>query len=221
MVSDTHQDGLNSNLNKSINRKNQVFGNFAFNSVRSDTPTLLGFSDRLNSLGLTTKANWRHFFTNRFYGTFAYQFSRQTTTLLTPNFANKENISGEAVIAGNNQQPQNWGPPNLNFVSITPLTDGNQSVNKAQTGALSADMVWNRGRHNVSFGGDFKRQQFNIISQTNPRGTAFREHGRHAAGNVTLPQVPARDSTTPVRSLSETPTSICELRLSTATCRTI
>ncbi len=170
LVSDTHQDSLNSNLNKGINRHNQVFGNFAFNSVRSDTPTLLGFTDRLNQLGLTSRANWRHFFTNRFYGTFAYQFSRQATTL-TPNFANKENISGDAGIAGNNQQPQNWGPPNLNFVSITPLTDGNQSVNKAQTSALSADMFWNRGRHNVSFGGDFKRQQFNVISQTNPRGT--------------------------------------------------
>jgi hypothetical protein len=170
LVSDTHQDSLNSNLNKSINRKNQVFGNFAFSSTRSDTPTLLGFTDHLNQLGLTSKANWRHFFTNRFYGTFAYQFSRQATTL-TPNFANKENISGDAGITGNNQQPQNWGPPNLNFVSITPLTDGNQAVNKMQTGALSADMFWNRGRHNVSFGGDFKRQQFNIISQTNPRGT--------------------------------------------------
>ena len=180
LVSDTHQDGLNSNLNKSINRKNQVFGNFAFNSVRSDTPTLLGFTDRMDQLGLTTKANWRHFFTNRFYGTFAYQFSRQATTV-TPNFANKENISGDAGILGNDQQPQNWGPPNLNFVSITPLTDGNQSVNRNQTSAVSADMFWNRGRHNVSFGGDFKRQQFNVISQPNPRGS-FSFTGA-AAGN--------------------------------------
>ncbi len=180
LVSDTHQDSLNSNLNKSINRKNQIFGNFAFQSTRSDTPTLLGFTDRLDQLGLTSKANWRHFFTNRFYGTFAYQFSRQSTTL-TPNFANKENISGNAGITGNNQEPQNWGPPNLNFVSITPLTDGNQAVNKMQTGALSADMFWNRGRHNVSFGGDYKRQAFNSIAQTNPRGT-FNFTGT-AAGN--------------------------------------
>ncbi len=31
-------------------------------------------------------------------------------------------------------------------------------------------MLWNRARHNISFGGDFRRQQFNYLSQQDPRG---------------------------------------------------
>src|SRR5713226_3676188 len=32
-------------------------------------------------------------------------------------------------------------------------------------------MLWSRDRHNVSFGADFRRQQFNYLSQQDPRGT--------------------------------------------------
>src|SRR5438445_9472060 len=31
-------------------------------------------------------------------------------------------------------------------------------------------MLWSREGHNVTFGGDFRRQQFNYLSQQNPRG---------------------------------------------------
>jgi hypothetical protein len=32
-------------------------------------------------------------------------------------------------------------------------------------------MFWGHGRHNISFGADFRRQQFNYLSQQNPRGS--------------------------------------------------
>ena len=66
----------------------------------------------------------------------------------------------------------NWGPPSLNFASgIASLTDGLPSFNRNQTSAVSYSMLWNHGRHNVTFGGDFRRQQFNYLSQQDPRGT--------------------------------------------------
>ncbi len=37
--------------------------------------------------------------------------------------------------------------------------------------ALSDSTLWIRGRHYVTFGGDFRRQQFNYLSQQNPRGS--------------------------------------------------
>ena len=39
-----------------------------------------------------------------------YQFTRQTNGA-TPYFANRTNVSGDAGITGNNQDPVNWGPP--------------------------------------------------------------------------------------------------------------
>ena len=32
-------------------------------------------------------------------------------------------------------------------------------------------VLWNHGHHNVTLGGDFRRQEFNYLSQQNPRGT--------------------------------------------------
>jgi len=173
LVNPTHQDGLNSRLAKNINRKNSIYGIFAFQSTRSDNTSLLDFIDKTNSLGLVANVNWRHSFTNRLFSTFGFQYNRFGTTL-TPNFANKENVSGEAEITGNNQQPQNWGPPNLSFSNgLNSLSDANQSVTKSQTAGISANNFWIHGRHNFQFGGDFKKQQVNIIGQTNPRGSFY------------------------------------------------
>jgi len=170
LVNPTHEDSLNSRLTKNINRKNTIYGVFAFKSTRSDNTSLLDFIDKTNSLGLVANANWRHSFTNRLFSTFGFQYNRFASTV-TPNFANKENISGEAQINGNNQQPQNWGPPSLSFSNgINSLTDANQYVVKTQTAGISADNFWIHGRHEFQFGGDYKKQQFNIIGQSNPRG---------------------------------------------------
>jgi hypothetical protein len=170
LVGNQHQDSLQARLNKSINRKNQVFGTYAFQSTRGYNPTLLGFIDSTDSLGMRANANWRHSFTNRFFATFGYEFTRFSSRT-TPNFANKENISAEAGITGNNQEPQNWGPPGLIFSSgITSLNDAQSSILHNQTNGVSDANQWIRGRHNVSFGADYKKQQFNLLSQSDPRG---------------------------------------------------
>ncbi len=170
LITPLHQDNMQARANKGIGRKNQVYGLFAFSSLRTDNPSLFGFTDTTDSLGINTNANWRHSFTNRLSGTVTYQFSRQSSTT-SGFFANRENVSGEAGITGNNQQPINWGPPSLTFASgIQPLGDGIPSIIHNQTGALTYVMQWNRGRHNVTYGADYKRLQFNTIGQSNPRG---------------------------------------------------
>jgi trimeric autotransporter adhesin len=170
LVGDTHQDSLQSRWNKSIDRKNQVFGNFAFQSTRQANPNVFGFLDTTDSLGLTTNATWFHRFAQGLFGTFQYQFSRFSTDV-TPYFENRENVSGAAGIAGNDQNPLDWGPPSLNFISVQSLSDALQAINHNETGAASASFFWNHVRHNFQFGGDFKKQQFNVLGQQNGRGT--------------------------------------------------
>ncbi|MGH9398218.1 MAG: TonB-dependent receptor, partial [Terriglobia bacterium] len=93
-------------------------------------------------------------------------------TRMTPYFENRENVSGEAGISGNNQDPINWGPPSLNFASgIAGLSDAEASFDRNQTSAWSYSLLWNRGLHSITVGGDFRRQEFNVLSQQNPRGT--------------------------------------------------
>ena len=65
----------------------------------------------------------------------------------------------------------NWGPPNLSFTNFGGLTDGNYSLNRNQTSAVGDSLLWVRGLHNFTFGGDYRRQQFNQLADTNGRGT--------------------------------------------------
>src|ERR1700736_2376145 len=85
---------------------------------------------------------------------------------------NPGHVSAQAGISGNNQDPMNWGPPSLNFSSgIAGLADAESSFDRNQTHGLSYSMQWNRSAHNITFGGDFRRQEFNYLSQQDPRGT--------------------------------------------------
>ncbi|MBZ5612141.1 MAG: carboxypeptidase regulatory-like domain-containing protein [Acidobacteriia bacterium] len=170
IVSNSHQDALQSRYNKQLGRKNQISGLFALNSSRSDNPNLFGFLDTTDSLGLNLNANWRHNFSPRFFVNLGYQFSRFASRQ-TPYFQNRVNVSGDAEITGNNQEPVNWGPPSLAFSGgIAGLSDGLPSFTRNQTSGVSVDNFWSRGRHNIQFGADFRRQEFNLLAQQNPRG---------------------------------------------------
>ncbi len=171
IVSPTHQDALQSRFNKALDRKDQIYGRFAFQSTRTDSPNLFGFEDTTDILGLAASANWWHRLNQHWFLTVGYQYSRMATRV-TPFFENRENVSGEAGISGNNQTPMNWGPPALTFSSgIAGLSDAQSSFNRNQTGGISYSMLWNRGAHNITFGGDYRRQEFNYLSQQDPRGS--------------------------------------------------
>ncbi|MEO7142609.1 MAG: TonB-dependent receptor [Bryobacteraceae bacterium] len=170
LVGATHQDALQSRLNKTLGHRDQLYGGVGFQNTRSDTPNLFGFLDTNDTLGLLANANWSHRFGQRLFLNLGYQFSRLAVHT-TPYFDNRENVSGEAGIAGNNQEPVNWGPPSLAFASgIAGLSDGLPSFNRNQTSAWSYSMLWSHGRHNLTYGGDFRRQEFNALTQQNPRG---------------------------------------------------
>ncbi len=171
VVVPTHQDSLQSRVNKQVGRKDQLFGLLAFQSTRSDAPSVFGFLDTTSSLGINSNANWRHSLTPRLYLTLGAQFSRMSIQT-TPFFANRQNISGLAGITGNLQDPANWGPPALSFASgIASLSDAQFSVNRTQTSGLSAEMFYAHRAHNFTFGTDFKRQQTNVLAQQDPRGS--------------------------------------------------
>ena len=171
LLGNSHDDSLQARYNKSIGRKNFISALFAMDSTRLDNPNIFQFLDTRNSLGLNLAANFRHNFTPRFFTNAGAQFNRFAARV-TPFFANLENVSGEAGITGNNQAPLNWGPPTLNFSSgITSLWDGLPSFTRNQTTTASVDNLWARARHNISFGGDFRRQEFNLLSQQDPRGS--------------------------------------------------
>ena len=171
MLTSTHQDALLSRLDETLNSKNQLSGGLALVSTRTGSPNVFGFLDATDVLGINTRVNWSHRFGFALFMNLGYRFSRLATRV-TPYWEDRQNVSGEAGITGNDQDPMNWGPPTLAFSSgLVGLSDAESSFDRNQTSAVSDSVLWNRANHNVTFGGDFRRQEFNYLSQQNPRGT--------------------------------------------------
>jgi hypothetical protein len=167
----TDADNLQSRINKTINNTNQLSGTFAYSRSHNDGPNLFGFVDTTDTQGIDATTQWVHRYSQRQFGTTKLGYNRQGIRL-NPYFANVRNISGEAGITGNNQEPNNWGPPRLNFTNgMANLGDAQHSHTRNQTMSFGYDHFWSRGPHNFRIGGDLRRQQFNLLSQQDPRGT--------------------------------------------------
>ncbi len=186
IAGDTHQDNLQTRFNQRLPRRNQLNGNFALSSTRTDNPNLFGFLDKTSTAGINTGVNWVHAFSQRLYSVLGVQYSRYNARV-TPFFAERRNVSNEAGIAGNDQDPVNWGPPALAFSSgIAAMSDAQASLTRNQTTGVSLDFGWSRGRHNFAFGGLWRKQQFNLLTQEDPRGTfAFTGAATQARTNGT------------------------------------
>jgi trimeric autotransporter adhesin len=166
----THQDALQSRVTHTLNSKNQLFGTLAYQRTTTDAANVFGFVDSSRVSGLDVPVNWSHRFTQFFSLRLRYQFTRLTKEV-TPFFANRENISGTAGIVGNNQDPVNWGPPALIFSSgVAGLASAQYLSTQDRTHGWTAEGLLSRGRHNITFGGDFKLRHFDVLSQQDARG---------------------------------------------------
>ena len=171
VLNSTHQDSFFLRLDKTLGRRDELYGSFNFRSTRGSAGDLFGFVDKTDTLGINTNINWSHRFNQHLFLNSSYRFSRLRTQIV-PYFENRQNISGDAGISGNNQDPANWGPPKLTFSGgITPLMDQQSSFNRNRTDGFSGSVGVYRGRHNFTVGGDLRKQQFNDFFQQDPRGT--------------------------------------------------
>ena len=171
VLNDTHADSLQSRMNKSIGRRDQLYGGFGFRSSRANSTNIFGFVDTTDSLGIDTNVNWSHRYLHQTFVLLGYHLTRLRTDV-RPEFESRLNVSGNAGIGGNDQDPADYGPPGLTFSSgIAGLNDANSAYNRNRTDALSANVSTNYRHHNFIFGGDFRRQEFNEYGQQNPRGS--------------------------------------------------
>jgi hypothetical protein len=171
VLNSSHEDVVQSRMDKTIGRRDQVYGTFNLDSVRSGAVNLFSFVDTTDTLGLNTNINWSHRLNAHLFLYAGYHFSR-LRALVRPEFENKQNVSGDAGISGNNQDPANWGPPGLSFNSgIASLSDAQSAFNRNRTDAYSASAGLYRGRHNITVGGDVRKEEFNDLFQQDPRGS--------------------------------------------------
>ncbi len=171
LLNATHRDTFHLNLSRPIGSNSSLSGSFAVDSTRSDNPNIFGFLHVSQAHSVNVSAGWTYIFAPRLSGRFRARLSRPSWRS-KPFFADRFNISSNAGITGNDQQPANWGPPTLSFSrGITSLSDAQSSFTRKQTTAWTYAIDWVRGEHNIKFGADYSRQQVNLLSQQNPRGS--------------------------------------------------
>jgi hypothetical protein len=167
----TRQDNVQSRVTQPLNTRNQLFGTFAYQRTIADTTNIFGFEDAREVSGIDAAANWSHRFSQFLSLRLRYQHTRLTTRV-TPYFSGLTNVSGAAGISGNDQSPENWGPPGLTFSSgLTGLSDGIYNFTTNHTNGWSAESVLGGGRHNITVGGGVRRHHIDILSQQDPRGS--------------------------------------------------
>ena len=170
-LSHAHSDALQLRLDKQLRRRDQLNGGFGFQSSRADGESVFKFVDTTDTLGIDAHVNWSHQFNHNLFAVLGYHFTRQRI-LVRPEFENRENVSENAGITGNDQAPQNWGPPYLNFSSgIVALNDANSKFNRNRTDAFSLKLQKMQRRHTITLGVDYRKQEFNEYTQADPRGT--------------------------------------------------
>ncbi|HEY6357007.1 MAG TPA: carboxypeptidase regulatory-like domain-containing protein, partial [Vicinamibacterales bacterium] len=170
VVSASTLDSFQVSMSQTVRARNTLTGTLAWQRTTMDTNNLFNFEDANRQSSLNGTMTWIRRLTRQSQVRFNYQVMRSATTE-TPFFANRENVSGEAGITGNNQDPANWGPPTLVFPDIASLSDAEYQQSTTQKQALGAEASVKLGLHNVTFGGDDRWNDVDVASQPNPRGT--------------------------------------------------
>jgi len=172
VVGVTHGDNVQGMLNNIVlSSRDRISGNASVQTTRADNPDLFGFTDTANTSGIAATITWNHRFNPRIAGVIRYQFNRTVSETL-PYFGNRIDVSGAAGISGNDRDARNWGPPTLVFASgIARLSTGSFAFDRSQSSGISYSSNWNQRRHSLGFGADYRKQQFNLLSQKDARGT--------------------------------------------------
>ena len=170
LVNTSRSDNASARLGYSINNRHQLQGTIGVQRTSGDSTTLFGFEDAREGYGVDAQVNWSFRLSQFLNMRSRYQYTRSKNTAL-PFFSGLSNVSGDAGIAGTDQDPLNWGPPSLRFATdMAGLSDGLYSRSLTNVHIVGSEIQSFRGRHTITAGGEFRRIANDVFSQENPRG---------------------------------------------------
>jgi hypothetical protein len=155
--------------------------NFSFNWLRGNTglpepfPTVSGTTHNSSfntGLGWAAgKGNWNNILRVNF------NRARTITSNLYAGVNNVEQALGIPTGSSSlsyltpSANPSDWGLPNISITGFTPLIDVPPVYRNDSTLQFSESVIRNRNKHNIRFGGDFRRLWTTLNSNANPRGS--------------------------------------------------
>jgi hypothetical protein len=167
----SYSNAVGVRLSGSVSNKDRLNFNTQYSGNHSHSQQLFGFVDTASGYGLSATAGWTHSFKPRFNNSANFSFSRSIAKS-TPFFAYTENVAAALGITGTDQDPIDYGPPNLSFTNFSGLSDGSASLNRNQTANFTDTVTYVvRRKHNLQFGFGYRRMQQNTLSYANSRGS--------------------------------------------------
>jgi hypothetical protein len=90
-------------------------------------------------------------------------------------FTNGDDIASQVGVLGPNgtplnSSPLNYGLPNVTLSNITGLSQQQPSLSLSQTISFSDTLSWIHGKHNMRFGGDYRRVHRDLLAGSNATG---------------------------------------------------
>ena len=163
-------DNLNVRFNRPVSKRDQLTLNTNFQHRDSRPSQLFGYIDDTSGYGLSSSLGWTHTFSARMLNsaTLNYSFNRSETLAF---FSYGADVASAVGIAGTSRDPINFGPPNLSFTNFGGLNDASPSLNRTQTVGITDGLTLVRAKHTFVIGGEYRRQQFNIRTDSNGRGS--------------------------------------------------
>ena len=157
-----------------LTAKDSMFGRYTLSNETSFVPSGLpgsGSYSYVRAQGLALSET--HIAGPTLVNEFKFGYSRLRLERLSEN-AFKRNIVGELGIpAVQFGGPEVWGVPSVTIPGYTTIGDDNffLPMRLRDNGfQVVNNLTWVRGRHNLKFGGEIRRSQFNIIQIFTPRG---------------------------------------------------
>ena len=155
-------------------RRQQNNINFGFNWTRTNTSLVNSFPSLgggTSTQGLNASAGWVYG-KNRTTNIFRVNYNHYhvSTTNLYSNVVDVAGPGG-AGITGISNDPFDWGLPGISFTSFGGLSDPIPRRELDQTYTISDTVSWNHGKHNMRFGGDYRRILQSFRSSRNAEGS--------------------------------------------------
>jgi trimeric autotransporter adhesin len=186
----SNSDTLSTRIFDSVTSKDRIGGSFNFQSRGSETAQLYQFLDSGQGRGISLDLSWTRTFRPGLISNLRWTFSRNRNQTV-PFFAYGKDVAAQLGINGVSNLPVNYGPPNLSFTNFGGLTDASAALTRNQSSGVSESVTLVHGKHNVTLGGQYQRNQLNNHTDQNGRGaftfsgiatSAFDSNGQPLAG---------------------------------------
>lgn len=163
-------DNLNGRVMRNLNQKDRLAYHLSYQRRDGENAQPFAFFDTVSGYGIQTDLTWTHNFTPTTILSSMVSFNRNRSQT-TPFFAYGQDVAAELGIAGTSTNPVDYGPPNLNFTNFGALSDGQPILTRNQSQGGTESVILSRGKHTLTLGLQYSRNDTSTTTQQNGRGT--------------------------------------------------